>query len=94
MSGVIKREPVLLELHVAHHRRKNRPRRVRQSRAAKSGMKFVGDRRATDLRAAFEHERLVSRLGQIECGDQPVVAAADDDYVALSFVPAMATPLP
>src|SRR5690348_10957222 len=48
-------------------------------------MEFVGDCSAADLRAAFEHERLVSRFGQIECGNQPVVAAADDDYVALSI---------
>ena len=34
-------------------------------------------------RAAFEHERLESGLGQIEGGDQAVVTAADDDDVAL-----------
>ena len=58
-------------------------------------MKFVGDRRAADLRAAFEHQRLESCLGQIERGDQAVVAAADDDDVALAVrFAAMTRPLP
>ena len=46
-------------------------------------MKFVGDGSAANLRAAFEDERLISCLRQVVRGDQAVVAAADDDDVAL-----------
>ena len=49
-------------------------------------MKFIGDRGAADLRPTFEYERLESRLSQVEGGDQPVVATADDDEVAPSGV--------
>ena len=56
-------------------------------------MKFLGDRRAAGLRAAFEHQRLESGFGQIEGGDQAVVAAADDDDVALVARPFYAAPL-
>ena len=45
-------------------------------------MKFFSDRGAANLRAAFEHERLESRFGQVESGDQAVVPATDDDDVA------------
>ena len=72
---------LLFQLHVADDVWTNRPCAVRQRRATEAGMEFVGDRRAADLRAAFEHERLVSCLGQVESGDQPVVAAADNDDV-------------
>ena len=59
-------------------------------------MKFVGDCGSADLRAAFEHERLESCLGQIECGDQPVMASADNDDIPLTVAvcAAMARPLP
>ncbi len=45
-------------------------------------MKFFGDGRAADLRAAFEHQRLETGFGQIEGGDETVVSAADDDDIA------------
>jgi hypothetical protein len=47
------------------------------------------------LRAAFEDERLVSGFGEIKGGDQPVVAAADDDDIAgsLWFAAIYAAPL-
>ena len=47
-------------------------------------MKFFGDGRAAGLRAALEHQRLESGFGQVEGGDQPVVAAADDDDIAVA----------
>jgi hypothetical protein len=46
-------------------------------------MKFIGDRGPSDLGAALENERFVACLGQIKSGDQPVVAAANNDNVAL-----------
>src|ERR1700738_4072562 len=45
-------------------------------------MKLIGHGGPAHLCAAFEHQRSVSGLGQIERGDQPVVAAANDDNVA------------
>ena len=82
-SGVIMLQPVLLQLHVADDVGTQRSGGVRQRGAAEAGMKFFGDGGAAGLRAALEHQRLVSGLGQIERGDQSVVAAADDDDVAL-----------
>ena len=76
-------EPVLLQLHVAHHAGQNRPRGMRQRRTAKAGMKFISHRRAANLRVALDHQRFVSRLGQIKRRDQPIVTAANDDDVAL-----------
>jgi hypothetical protein len=54
---------------------------MRQRGAAEAGMKFVSDSRAPNLRTAFEDQRLISRLGQVERGDQAVVAATNDDDV-------------
>ena len=62
-------EPVPLELHVAHDVGAQWPRAMGERRAAEAGMKFLGDGRAADLRAAFEHQRLKSGFGQVEGGD-------------------------
>ena len=69
---------------------------VRERGAAEAGMKFFGDGRATGLRAALQHQRFVSRLGQVEGGDQPVVAATNDDDVAVAraVFSGMLRPLP
>src|SRR5436190_841491 len=45
-------------------------------------MKFFRDGRATHLRAALEDQRLESSFSEIEGGDEAVVSAADDDYIA------------
>src|SRR5579862_5869513 len=55
---------------------------MRQCRTSEPGMKFISDRGSANLRVALEHERAISGLGQIKCGHQPVVAAANDDNVA------------
>src|SRR5581483_4356653 len=47
---------------------------------AKARMKLVGDARAANHLAPLEHKRFQSRLGEIVCSDQTVVAGADDDY--------------
>ena len=46
-------------------------------------MKFFGDGGAADDSAAFEDERLVAFFREIERGDERVVAAAENDDVAL-----------
>jgi hypothetical protein len=45
-------------------------------------MKLSGDCGTADLIAAFQNDRLVARLGQVERGYESVMAAADDDDVA------------
>ena len=62
---------------------RKRSGRVGESGTAEAGMKFLGDGGAAGLGAALEHQRFVSGFGQIESGDQAVVAAADDDDVAV-----------
>jgi hypothetical protein len=46
-------------------------------------MKFFRDSRATRLRPALKHQRLISRFGKIESANQPIVAPANDDDVAV-----------
>ena len=46
-------------------------------------MEFLRRRRAADRRAALDHRDLQARGGEIGRGDKAVVAAADDDDVAL-----------
>ena len=55
---------------------------VRQRGAAEAGMKFICDCGTADLRTTLENERFESGLSEVERGDQPVVATADDDDVA------------
>src|SRR4030095_12505351 len=43
-------------------------------------MKFLGHRSAADHFATLEHHRLETAFRQIKCGDQTVVATADDHY--------------
>ena len=74
---------MLFELHVAQDVRANRSSSVRQRRAAEARMKLLGDRCPSSLRAPFQHQRLESSLGKIEGGNEAVVAATDDDDVAL-----------
>jgi hypothetical protein len=72
---------MLLELHVAHDVGAQWAWKVRQRRAAKARMQLLCNGRTSYLGAAFEDERFESRLGQIECGDKTVVAAADNNNV-------------
>ena len=74
---------MLLQLHVADDVGPQRPGGVGERGTAEAGMEFFGDGRATGLGAALQHQRLVSGLGQVEGGDQPVMAAADDDDIAV-----------
>jgi len=47
-------------------------------------MEFFRDGNAADHLATLEHERLPPCLGEVEGGDEAVVAAADDDDVFVS----------
>src|SRR6266700_706328 len=73
---------MLFELHVANDFWPKRTGGMREDGRPESWMKFFGDRGAADLIAAFEHERLESRLSEIKGRDQAVVPAADNDDVA------------
>ena len=74
---------MLFQLHVADDVGSQRSGGMRERRAAEAGMKFFRDGSATRLGAAFQHQRLVSGLGQVESGDQPVMAATDNHDVAV-----------
>ena len=73
---------MLFKLQVTDDVWTNRARGVRQRGATEAGMKFVGDGGAADLRSTLDYEGLEPSFSQGERGDQPVVAAADDDDVA------------
>ena len=73
---------MLLQLHVADDVGPQRSGRVGKRGTTKAGMKFFCDGSAAGLRAALQHQRFVSSFGEVKGGDQPVVAAADDDDVA------------
>src|SRR5229473_501853 len=70
----------LLELHVRGNIGAERTDGVRERRSAKAGMKFLGDGAAADKFAALEDERLEAALGEVEGGDERIVAAADEHY--------------
>lgn len=76
-------QPVRLEPHILHDVRAHRASEMRKRRTLEAGMKFFGDRSASDDGAAFEHKRFVSGLRQIESRNQAVVPAADDNDVTM-----------
>ena len=67
----------LFDLHIPCDIGAQRPERVRQRGSAKAGMKFFRDGAAAHHFTAFENQRLEAALGQIESGDERVVASAD-----------------
>ena len=69
-----------MQLHVAHDISAQRPYRVRQRRSAKARIKLLGDGAAANHFAALEDQGLEPAFGQIECGDQRIVAAAYQNY--------------
>ena len=73
---------MLLQLHVTDDVRPKRPGRVRENRTAEARIKFFRDRGAAGLRPTLQHQRFVSRFGEIKRGDQPVVTSANDDDIA------------
>src|SRR5260370_33217555 len=70
----------LLELHVRGNIGAERTDGVRERRSAKAGMKFLGDGAAADKFAALEDERLEAAFGEVEGGDERIVAAAEEHY--------------
>jgi hypothetical protein len=69
-----------VKLQIAGNVGAKRANGVRKCGSAEAGMKFLGDGAATNHFAAFENERLETALGEIERGDESVVAAADESY--------------
>src|SRR5277367_6161915 len=76
-------EAVAGELHVVHDVGEGRAAGVRDGGAFESGMKFFGDGGAAYDGAAFEDERLVAFFREVKRGYERVVAAAENDDVAL-----------
>ena len=73
---------MVFQVHVTNDVGANRTSRVRQRGAAEARIELFSNRRAAGLLTTLEHQRLESRLGQVERGDQTVVTATDDDEVA------------
>ncbi len=71
------------QVHVGDHLGVQQRDRVAGDGVAEAGVELLGHRRAADDVAALQHRHLQSGAGEIEGADQPVVAAADDDDVAL-----------
>jgi hypothetical protein len=75
---------MLLQLQIAHYIGPNGTGGMSQRGATKTGVKFIGNGRAANLFAAFQHQRFESSFGQIKSRYQPIVATSDDDDI--SFV--------
>ena len=71
------------ELHVFNDFGQGRTAGMGDGGTFETGMKFLGDGGAADDVAAFEDERLVAFFREVESGDERVVAAAENDDVAL-----------
>ena len=71
------------EIEIGDHLRLQQRHRVRRDRIAEPRMELLGHRRAADHVAPFEHGDLQPRLGEISRADEAVVAAADQDRVAV-----------
>jgi hypothetical protein len=63
---------MFFKLHVADDIRTQRPSVVRQDGAAKSGMKFLGDGCATNLRSTFEYQGFKARLREVKAVTSPL----------------------
>ena len=76
------REAVLLEFHVANDFGNQRAVGISERGAFEARMKIIGDGRATNDGAALDDQRLIAGFGEIERGDQAVVACAENYDVA------------
>ncbi len=70
-----------MELEIADDCRVQKRDGVGGDGIAEAGVEFLGDRRAADLRPAFEHRDFEAGHREIGGGDEAVVTAADDDDV-------------
>ena len=75
---------VAFELHVICDGRSERSVEAFEDRGAETGMKFFGDGGTADNGAALEDEGFVAGAGEIEGGDERILASADDDDVTRS----------
>ena len=69
---------VFLKLQVVDDLRKKWTHAGRESRTAKTRMKFFGDGCPANYLAPFKHERFQSRFREIVSSDEAVVSGADD----------------
>src|SRR5262245_14115905 len=81
-------EAVARKLHVGHHLGLQVPAHVRARRHPVSREEFLRDARSPDLLIALENENAEALPGEIEGGDQTVVAATDYHAVIRRAVPA------
>src|SRR5271156_367096 len=72
------------ELHVLHDGGEWRAAGMSDGGTFETGMNFFGDSGAADDGAAFKNQGLVAFFREVEGGDERVVAATEDDDVALS----------
>ena len=72
-------ETALVEAHVAPHGAAQHAEHVGAAGGMEAGGELLGDAGAADDVTALEHQRAHPRPRQVEGGDEPVVAAADDD---------------
>ncbi len=77
------RQPVTLEVEVADDRRSEAPDRVGEGRHPRPGRELGRADRATDRVTPLQDDRSQARLAEVCRGDEPVVAAPDDDRVVL-----------
>ena len=72
---------VPLEVEIGDDFRMQQAHQVAEGRGPEAGRERFGDGRATDDRAALEHQRLLAGAGEIGGAGQPVVSGSDDDGV-------------
>ena len=74
-------EAVAVQFQVADDFRVQQAHRVGVDGIPEARVEFLGDRGATDHRAAFEYLDAQARAGQVAGAGEPVVARADDDCI-------------
>jgi hypothetical protein len=74
-------EPVSRQVEIADDLGAEQAHHVGKDRELEAGEDFLGDRGAADDRALLENQHFAARAREVRGGDQPVVAAADDDGV-------------
>jgi hypothetical protein len=74
-------QAVALQLEIADHLGVQQADHVGADRVPEAGVELLGDRRAADHMAPFDHLNLEARTGQIAGAGQAVVAGADHDDV-------------
>ena len=80
-TGGVDRDPALVEPHVPPDRLAEHADHVGPGRCPEPGRELLGHAAAADELAALEDQRLQPGAGEVEAGDETVVAPADDHGV-------------